>query len=403
MNSRSYVSNEEMSPQVLSTAFLILCTLVLYQLALIFAPFFTPILWALILARLFYPLYQYLLRLMRGQATLSAFLSTLAVTFIAVLPVAYVAFLAITETIHAYQTAMTWLQNGGLKQLPAAVSALPFIGNISQELLGRFVLAYGDLQGSLLEGGKAVSAVLLTGVSGLAKNTFDLITDFLIMLFTLFFFFRDGQRLYDVFYDAVPIEEGHKAAIFDRLTQTMIGVVRGTLLTALAQGVVAGLTYWALDVPFPVFLGTISAFFSLLPFGGTALVWVPVAAYLLWTAALWKMIVMIVVGAGLVGLMDNLLQPLLVGSETDLPVLFLFFASVGGLAYFGFIGLFLGPILLGIAIAIFKIYRENYQSPASLLVTPEAAARIDSAANEANQRTEVKDLHGGRVPVQLNQ
>ena len=126
------------------------------------------------------------------------------------------------------------------------------------------------------------------GVSGLAKNTFDLITDFFIMLFTLFFFFRDGQRLYDAFYDAVPIDEGHKAAIFDRLTQTMIAVVRGTLLTALAQGVAAGLTYWALNVPFPVFLGSISAFFSLLPFGGTALVWVPVATYLFWTAALWK-------------------------------------------------------------------------------------------------------------------
>ena len=368
-----------MSPQILSTAFLILCALVLYQLALIFAPFFTPILWALILARLFYPLYQYLFHLFRGKPTICAFLSTLAVTFVAVLPVAYVVFLAITETIHAYQAAMTWLQNGGLKQLPATVSALPFIGNISQELLGRFVLAYGDLQGSLLEGGKAVSAVLLTGVSGLAKNTFDLITDFLIMLFTLFFFFRDGQRLYDVFYDAVPIDDGHKAVIFDRLTQTMDGVVRGTLLTALAQGVVAGLAYWALDVPFPVFLGAISALVSLLPFGGTALVWVPVAAYLLWAASLWKMIVMIVVGVGLVGLMDNVLQPLLVGSEADLPVLFLFFASVGGLAYFGFIGLFLGPILLGIAIATFKIYRENYQAPTSQLVTPEAAVRIDSA------------------------
>jgi predicted PurR-regulated permease PerM len=367
-----------MPPQILSTAFLILCALVLYQLALIFAPFFTPILWALILARLFYPLYQYLFHLFRGKPTICAFLSTLAVTFVAVLPVAYVVFLAITETIHAYQAAMTWLQNGGLKQLPATVSSLPFIGNISQELLGRFVLAYGDLQGSLLEGGKAVSAVLLTGVSGLAKNTFDLITDFLIMLFTLFFFFRDGQRLYDVFYDAVPIDDGHKAVIFDRLTQTMDGVVRGTLLTALAQGVVAGLAYWSLDVPFPVFLGAISALVSLLPFGGTALVWVPVAAYLLWTASLWKMIVMIVVGVGLVGLMDNVLQPLLVGSEADLPVLFLFFASVGGLAYFGFIGLFLGPILLGIAIATFKIYRENYQAPTSQLVTPEAAVRIDS-------------------------
>jgi predicted PurR-regulated permease PerM len=360
-----------MSSHTLSTAFLILCFLLLYQLALIFAPFFTPILWALILVRLFYPLFQHVARLLRGQATLSAALSTLAVTFLAVLPVAYLAFLAITETIHAYQSAMAWVQSGGLKRLPAMVSGLPMIGNITQELLGRFVLAYGDLQGSLLEGGKAVSAVLLTGMGGLAKNTFDLITDFFIMLFTLFFLFRDGHRLYAAFYDALPIEDSHKALIFDRLDHTMIAVVRGTLLTALAQGLAAGTAYWALGVPFPVFLGSLSAIFSLIPFGGTALVWGPVAAYLFWTAPIWKGIVMVVVGVGLVGLMDNFLQPLLVGSGADLPVLFLFFASLGGLAYFGFIGLFLGPILLGIALAAFQIYRDDYQVRTGRLVLSE--------------------------------
>ena len=366
-----------MSPQVLSTAFLILCSLLLYQLALIFAPFFTPILWALILVRLFDPLYQYLTRLLRGNETLSAALSTVAVTFLAVLPVAYLVFLAVTETIHAYQTAMGWVQGGGLQRLPALVAGLPLIGKLSQELLGRFVLAYGNLQGSLFEGGKAVSAVLLTGVSGLAKNTFDLVTDFFIMLFTLFFFFRDGHRLYNAFYNAIPIEAAHKTLMFDRLNQTMVAVVRGTLLTALAQGLAAGLVYWALDVPFPVFLGSLSALLSLLPFGGTALVWAPVATYLFWTAPLWKGIVMIVVGVGLVGLMDNFLQPLLVGSGADLPVLFLFFASIGGLAYFGFIGLFLGPILLGIAMAAFKIYQDSYSTRSGLLIVDEGGRRAD--------------------------
>jgi predicted PurR-regulated permease PerM len=257
------------------------------------------------------------------------------------------------------------------------VAGLPLIGHISQELLGRFVLAYGDLQGSLLEGGKTVSAVLLTGVGGLAKNTLELITDFFIMLFTLFFLFRDGRRLYGAFYEALPIEDTHKAVIFDRLDHTMIAVVRGTLLTALAQGLAAGLAYGALGVPFPVFLGSLSALFSLLPFGGTALVWVPVAAYLFWTAAVWKGIVMIGVGVALIGLMDNFLQPLLVGSGADLPVLFLFFASLGGLAYFGFIGLFLGPILLGIAVAVFQIYRENYQARTDLLVKPESGRPLE--------------------------
>ena len=314
---------------------------------------------------------------MRGQVTLSAALSTLAVMFLAVLPVAYLAFLAVNETVRAYQDAMTWVQGGGLQRLPELVAKLPLIGHISQELLGGFIVAYGDLQGTLFEGGKAVSAAVLTGVGGLAKNAMGLITDFFIMSFTLFFLFRDGRRLYEAFYDAFPMEESHKAIIFDRLDRVVTAVVRGTLLTALVQGLVAGIAYWALGVPFPVFLGSLTALFSLLPIGGTALVWGPVAAYLFWTAPIWKGIVMIAVGAGLVGVLDNLLQPLLVGSQADLPVLFVFFASVGGLAYFGFIGLFLGPILLGIAIAVFQIYRDHYRVQGDLLVRPEAGRPVE--------------------------
>jgi predicted PurR-regulated permease PerM len=371
-----------MSPQALSTAFLLLCSLLFYLLAMIFVPFMTPILWAMILVRLFYPIYQRLTRLMGGWTTASAALTTLSVMLLAVLPVAYLLFLAITETMHAYQDAMAWVQGGGLKRIPELFARLPVIGHLSQELLGRFVVAYGDLQESIIEGGKAVSGVLLASVGGLAKNTIDLVTDFFVMLFTLFFLFRDGHRLYRAFYEALPIEESYKAVIFDRLDQVMVAVVRGTLLTALAQGFAAGLAYWALGVPFPVFLGALSALFSLLPFGGTSLVWGPVAAYLFWTGPIWKGFAMIGVGVGLVGLMDNFLQPLLVGSGADLPVLFLFFASLGGLAYFGFVGLFLGPILLGIAVAVFQIYRDNYQSRAGLLVKPESGCPLEPATDK---------------------
>jgi predicted PurR-regulated permease PerM len=357
-----------MSSQVLSAAFLVLCSLLLYVLALIFAPFMTPILWAMILVRLFYPFYQWLTRKLGDRTTASAVLSTLSVMLIAVLPVAYLVFLVVTETINAYQLAMNWMKEGGLQRLPELVTGLPLIGNVSQELLGRFVVAFGDVQANLVEGGKAVSGVLLSSVGGLATNTLDLLIDFFVILFILFFLFRDGHHLYRAFYEALPIEESYKAVIMERLDNVMVAVVQGTLLTALAQGFTAGLAYWALGVPFSIFLGALSALLSLAPIGGTALVWSPVAAYLLWTGPIWKGIVMIGIGIGLVGLMDNLLKPFLVGSKADLPVLFLFFASLGGLAYFGFIGLFLGPILLGIALAVFQIYRENYQEHAGLLV-----------------------------------
>ncbi|MEO8325183.1 MAG: hypothetical protein ABI618_04990, partial [Nitrospirota bacterium] len=132
-----------MSPQVLSAAFFVLCSILLYVLALIFAPFMTPILWAMILVRLFYPLYQWLTRMLGDRTAVSAALSTLSVMLVAVLPVAYIVFLVISETINAYQLAMTWAQGGGLDRLPDLAAKLPLIGSLSQELLGRFIVAFG--------------------------------------------------------------------------------------------------------------------------------------------------------------------------------------------------------------------------------------------------------------------
>jgi predicted PurR-regulated permease PerM len=213
------------------------------------------------------------------------------------------------------------------------------VGSLSQELVGHLiVVGSGQIETSLLECGKAVSTFLLSQGADFAGNALLLATDFLIMLFTLFFVFRDGAHTCDTIIRAIPLEEKHKAKIFERLDTTMKAVVRGTLLTAVAQGGTAG---------------------------GTAIVWVPVALYLLLSGAVAKGVILIGVGAGLVGLMDNLLQPLLVGGKARLPVLPLFLASFGGLAYFGFLGLFIGPILLAVVLVTFVIYQEEYQQQES--------------------------------------
>jgi predicted PurR-regulated permease PerM len=150
---------------------------------------------------------------------------------------------------------------------------------------------------------------------------------------------------------------------------TIGAVMQGTLLTALAQGTAAGLAYWALGVRFSIFLGALSAVLSLLPFGGTSLVWIPVAIYLFITGSIVKGCIMIGVGVGLVGLLDNLLQPFLIGTKAQLPMLFLFFSSLGGLASFGLLGLFLGPIILAVLIEAFHIYQDDFQEqPSELLV-----------------------------------
>ena len=355
--------------QLFTVTFLLVFLLLLWELGLILRPFFSPILWAMILATTTYPLYVRLLTRVGHRKNIAAGIMTGGLLITAVLPAVYGMILAGQQGMEAYEQASEWLREGHLKDLGVVFAKVPVVGALSQELLGRLIVAgSGQVEASLLEGGKAVSAFLLSQGVDFAKNALLLATDFLIMLFTLFFVFRDGPHAYDTIVRAIPLEEGHKVKIFERLTTTIKAVVTGTLLTAVAQGATAGVAFYLLGVPFSVFLGALSGLLSMLPVGGTAIVWVPVALYLLLSGAVTQGFILIGVGVGLVGLMDNLLQPLLIGGHARLPVLPLYLVSFGGLAYFGFLGLFLGPILLAVVLETFVIYQEEYQQEAKDLI-----------------------------------
>ena len=355
--------------QLFTVTFLLLFLLLLWELGLILRPFFSPILWAVILATTTYPVYAWLLARVGHRKNIAAGVMTGGVLITAVVPAVYGMILAGQQGVAAYEQASEWLKGGHLNDVGALLAKVPGVGSPSQELVGHLIVAgSGQIETSLLEGGKSVSTFLLSQGVDFARNALLLATDFLIMLFTLFFVFRDGAQTCGTIFRAIPLEEEHKAKIFERLNTTMKAVVRGTLLTAVAQGATAGVAYYLLGVPFSVFLDALSGLLSMLPVGGTAIVWVPIALYLLLSGAVAKGVILIGVGAGLVGLMDNLLQPLLVGGKARLPVLPLFLASFGGLAYFGFLGLFLGPILLAVVLVTFVIYQEEYQQKGSDMI-----------------------------------
>ena len=355
--------------QLFTVTFLLVFLLLLWELGLILRPFFSPILWAVILSTTTYPLYIRVLARVGQRENIAAAIMTTGVLVTAVLPAMYGMILAGQQGVEAYEQVSAWLQGGHLKDLGALLAKVPWVGGLSQELVGRLIVAgSGQGEGSLLEGGKAVSTFLLSQGVDFAKNALLLATDFLVMLFTLFFVFRDGSHAYATIVRAIPLEEGHKVKIFARLTTTIKAVVTGTLLTAVAQGATAGMAYYLLGIPFSGFLGALSGLLSLLPVGGTALLWVPVALYLLLSGAVIKGVILIGVGAILVGLMDNLLQPLLVGGHARLPMLPLYLASFGGLACFGFLGLFLGPMLLAVVLETLVIYQEEYQQQGSDMI-----------------------------------
>jgi predicted PurR-regulated permease PerM len=181
------------------------------------------------------------------------------------------------------------------------------------------------------------------------------------MMFTLFFFFKDGRHWLASLYALIPLEASHKDKILARLDQTIRAVVKGIVLTAIAQGLLAGAAYAVMGVPFPMVLMALTILLAPLPFGGTALIWGPVALYLLWAGTVGKGLVMLAWGIGVVSTIDQILKPLFIGQGAEIPVLLLTFSVLGGLAVYGILGLFLGPILVGLFLTALQIYRDDYQ------------------------------------------
>jgi len=360
--------------QLFVLAFFLVLLVLFYQIAVIFAPFLVPVLWAVIIARMTNGLYVKLVHLLRGRDTLAAALLTCATVFLVVFPIVSLTLLLVQETTIAYQSVVEWVQAGGMKQLPEYLGRIPLVGRLIQEQLRTFVLAGSGYEGSIAEGTKTVGTFLLTQISGLARDALSLTIDLFIMLFTLFFFYKDGRGLFWRFYYLLPLEERHKEKVINRLNSAMAAVVKGVLATSFLQAVLAGGAYVVLGVPFALVLAAITALLSLLPIGGTALVWVPVAGYLFVSGPIWKGIAMVAWGGlVVVGLIDNILKPLFIGQGTQLPTLFLFFSILGGLAAYGFIGVFLGPIVLAILLTAIHIYEEEYQTKGTVLPKTETA------------------------------
>ncbi|HKW86163.1 MAG TPA: AI-2E family transporter [Nitrospiraceae bacterium] len=347
--------------QIFTLCFFAVVLLLLYQVALVFRPFLFPVLWAVVLAHLTFPLHGRLSALFRGRQTISAAALTTGIMALGVLPVIMLSVLLVGEAGSAQVAITTWIQSGGVEQLRDEIAKLPLGSGRMEALLGWITVEQGNLKNVLIESSKAVSQFLVEEVTGLVKNALLLAADFLVMIFTLFFFFKDGQRLFESLYQLIPLEESHKQLIFSRLDQTIRAVVKGLIITAIVQGLLAGAAYMVLGVPFPVFLTALTMLLAPLPFGGTALVWGPVALYLYWVKPLWKALAMLVWGVGIVSTVDHVLKPILIGKGAQIPFVLLFFSVLGGLAAYGLIGLFLGPILVGLLITAMQIYREEYQ------------------------------------------
>lgn len=348
--------------QLFAAFFFAVFLFLLFQLYRLFHLFLTPLIGAVILVLTLYPLYTLLLSLLGRRRTLAALLLTLFITFIVTIAIFLFSSLLTSQVVAFYQRMKEMIQSGELQQLLSRWES-SYLGGVWRRWQPEVEALNIDFPALALKGGDAVSTFIVGQATGIAKNLFIFLFNFLIMTFILFFLFRDGETLYRTLRDLIPMEPEHKEAIFVRLYETVSAVVQSMAVTGVTQGLLSWIGFWLLGIPFAFFLGSVAAFFSLLPIGGAAAVWVPCVLYLFLTSQWMKAVVLLVYGAVIISGVDNILKPLIIGGRTRLPTLFLVLGILGGLQAYGFLGIFLGPVLLATIVAFVNIYREEYASP----------------------------------------
>jgi predicted PurR-regulated permease PerM len=332
---------------------LLILVLVSAALVWILLPFYGTILWGMIIALLFAPLYRRLLPRLRQRRMPAALLTLLVVLVMVVLPLALIAAALAREATGIYEQ----LQSGELNATRYFRGLFDALPDWVTALLDRFGLVdFNRLQRRLTDALARGSQFIATQALGLGQLTFEFIVDLFITFYLAFFLIRDGEALARTLRHAVPLATAHRRELVGKFTVVIRATVKGNLLVAALQGLLGGLAFWFLGVKGALLWGVVMAFLSLLPAVGAALVWAPVALYFLFTGALWQGAALIAWGVLVIGLVDNLLRPVLVGKDTQLPDYVVLMTTLGGMVVFGINGFVLGPAIAAMFIAVWHIY-----------------------------------------------
>jgi predicted PurR-regulated permease PerM len=312
-----------------------------------------------VLAIVFAPLHLRLLSVMPKGQNLAALTTLVIILALVILPLTLTAASLVREAanFHERMQTGTWSLSEFFQQFLATLPAW------ANDVLGR--LGLKDL--SAVQ--ERVSTALVKGSTFFASEALDIglgtinfVVSFGIMLYLLFFFVRDGDVLAKRITHAIPLPPEQQRALVGKSTAVIRATFKGNLLVAAVQGALGGLIFWLLGIHAPVLWAVVMALCSLLPAVGAAVVWFPVAVYFLATGAFWKGVILMAYGAFVMGLVDNLLRPLLVGKGTEMPDYLVLISTLGGIVAFGLSGFVIGPLVAALFIAVWDIFSASRRS-----------------------------------------
>ena len=331
---------------VLSYGILLLLGYLVFRIT---APFLVPLAWSAVLAIFFFPVFLFLGK--RVSVTTAALLCTLGVTFVLIVPTLVVLVFAGREAVEITGRIRSLISNGGVV-VPAgfADAVRHHLPESLQDL---------DFMGPVQQGMERIASYLAGSLAGMLKNLFTFIVDLFILLFALFFVFRDGESLLRALRHLIPFEKSLQDEMIAESRDLIFASVAVALLIAAIQGVLGGTAFALTRLPAPVFMGVLIAFFSIVPVVGSALIWAPAALWLGLNGSWGKAVLVVVICGGVAGLADNLVRPLLLRNRTRLNDLLLFISILGGLKVFGLLGLVAGPTIVAAALGVFRVYMEH--------------------------------------------
>jgi len=320
-----------------------------YLVVLIVGPFAIPLAWSAVLAIFLYPVYLWVEK--RSSPTWAAVLCTVGVTLLLILPVLLVLMYAGREAIDASSMIRQSLNSGSaLIPLERAKTFREHLPASMQDI---------DIVGPLRQGAERIATFIASRLGNLLKNLFAFFVNLVILLFALFFMFRDGEKILRAVRHLIPFEREIQEEMLHESRDLIFASVAVALLIAAIQGFLGGVAFELTGLPAPVFMGVLIAFFSIVPVVGSALVWAPAVLWLGFQGHWGKALVVLAISGGVATVADNIVRPLLLRNRTRLNDLLLFISILGGLDAFGLLGLVIGPTVVAAALGVFRVYMEH--------------------------------------------
>lgn len=345
--------------QLETRTFLLFLFIVSAGFLMILKPFFGTIFWACAITIIFYPMQEKLLRRFRGRPNTCAFLTLLACILVVVFPVILLISSVVAEGA-AYYAKLESGEVNPAHYIEQVRTAFPTI----QRTLERVGLDFAKVKEGALNLTMSGGKLLAQNALSIGQDTFALLLNIGLMLYLAFFLLRDGDYLMELLIRALPLGDARERLLFAKFGEVTRATIKGNLVIALIQGSLGGMIFWALGIPGALLWGVVMAMMSLIPAIGPAIVWGPVAIYLFASGETMKALILAGFGMGVIGLVDNILRPILVGRDTQMPDYIVLLSTLGGLGLFGINGFVIGPLVAALFIAFWGIFiREVHVVP----------------------------------------